>query len=60
MTTVWIVVRYWPGGRRESVAAFFNEENARFRAGQEAGGDTMIALERIEVSGGLPVENSDQ
>lgn len=47
---IWVVVKYWPGGKRETIAAFFDEEKARFRAGQEVGRDGgLIALETFNV-----------
>jgi hypothetical protein len=49
--TIWIVVKYWPGGRRENAAAYTSEENARYYAGRIVGQDgALIALETIEVN----------
>jgi hypothetical protein len=35
--TIWIVVKQWPGGRIEPVAAYRDEQQARYAAGQLIG-----------------------
>jgi hypothetical protein len=50
MKEIWLVVRHWPGGRRETTAAFLNEGNAREAAGRMVGSDgAMVALETVNV-----------
>jgi hypothetical protein len=47
---IWIVVKYWPGGKRENAAAFTTEESARIYAGRLVGQDgALIALETVEL-----------
>jgi len=57
MKTVWMVVRYWPGGKREVVRAYFDEGLARYEAGRAVGTDGMIALESIAVVGAETVDS---
>lgn len=48
--TLWIVVRYWPTMKREALSAWFDEQKARYEAGQQVGKDDgLISLETIEV-----------
>ena len=50
MKTVWLVVRHWAGGKRETVAGFFSEANAREAAGKMVGKDgALISLETVNV-----------
>lgn len=51
--TIWLVVRYWPGGKRENIAAFSKEEDARWCAHKEVGKDGLICLETIELDVGI-------
>jgi hypothetical protein len=50
-TIIWIVVKYWRGGRREDVAAFTKEDAAREVAGRLVGSpdESMIALRTISL-----------
>jgi hypothetical protein len=50
---VWIVVKYWPGGKRETIEGYFSEEGARQAAGRLVGKDgAMVALETVLVHAG--------
>ncbi len=48
---IWVVVKYWAGGKRENVAAYTTEDNARLYAGRIVGSPDggLIALETIDV-----------
>ncbi len=49
-TKVWVVVKQYPGGLREQVAAWFSEKLARANAGHIVGRDNaLVTLESIEI-----------
>lgn len=49
---IWIVVKYWQGGKRENYGAYSEENNAREIAGKIIGQDgALIALETIDLDG---------
>lgn len=54
---VYIVVRTWPGGRRDNLKIFLNEDTAKFNASQWIGKDYHIHLETCVINGTFVEEN---
>jgi hypothetical protein len=59
-TPVWVVTKFWSGGKCERVGAYFGENVARARAGEIAGADgATVGIERIEVFDLAPREATE-
>ena len=53
---IWVVVRVWPGGKKETIGAFLNQDAARVAAGRSACSENWIALESIPIKDWPPAE----
>lgn len=49
MRTAYIIVKAWPGGKRENVKAYLNEENAKYQASKIISEEWSIYLQTVEI-----------